>query len=116
MNNKKIKFRIVDDRYSFSKSIIPYYEQDGKVFVAEKVELKFKEYEGGEAVDSGIQVYDDTGFLEELFIALGGEKEKETITNAKLGATERHLEDMRKLVFGKTNKISSMNKEKNDNN
>ncbi len=80
---------------------------NGKLYVAEPMELKFKELNNGESVAKpSIRISrfsgKETNFLQALSDALakaGYEPKTVEENKGELKATKIHLEDMRKLVF-----------------
>ena len=78
----------------------------GKRFMAEPMDLRFKEYNEGESVEPSIKISrmfgKETNFLQALSDALakaGYEPKTVEENKGELKATKIHLEDMRKLVF-----------------
>lgn len=84
---------------------------DGSRSICEPMEMKFTRYEPGianpEKASLTIGSYVSYNFLKGLANALdkkGIKPESDSFTQGKLIATEKHLEDMRKIVFDEINK------------
>jgi hypothetical protein len=97
----------IDDSPEFlSKRIFITYKQDGKRWVAKTIELKFEPVDYSKQAEPTILIPDSEELLEAFAIALDKANVKlpeESYIAGKLGATEKHLEDMRNLVFNKPN-------------
>jgi len=93
----------IDDNPSYiSKRIFITFKQDGKRWIAKPVELTFEEMKSGEIHKPTLDIPDADELLEALAIALNKAKVQlpdKPFIEGKMVATEKHLEDMRNLVF-----------------
>jgi hypothetical protein len=81
-----------------------FIKEGGKLLMAKPIDLSFEEVPEGVYLDPTLTIEGETGhqMLNELATALqkaGYESERTDSYKAELGATKRHLEDMRSLVF-----------------
>lgn len=82
-------------------------EPDGKLHFAKPIEIEFKEepHKPGNKEEATLlltrdQAFNLIGDCKDLFDAKGIRTETETKLQGRLEQMEKHLEDMRKLVFG----------------
>lgn len=100
--------RVLRSDFNRYIKIAPYTEiigdYDTVIYIWEKDKWIEKKYKYGEMIDENnlitIPISWAESLRDELVKILG--RPEETATQQKLGATEKHLEDMRKLVFEST--------------
>ena len=101
-----MKIYITPNNWQDTFEIYIVEEHNGKRYIAEPMELKFKEHTEGEVTKPSISISrvfgKETNFLQSLSDALanaGYEPKSVEENKGELKATKFHLEDMRKLVF-----------------
>lgn len=97
--NKYLKVKIIDKGYKLSREIfIVRYTQPDKTEILRNDKWEQVDPQGAE-IKPTLELLPEE--LQELAEALSenGFKPREGFLEGKLGATEKHLEDMRKLVF-----------------
>lgn len=98
-----VKVRIARSDYGYGWVMIFYYEEGGKRYVAAPVELDFKEVSGSVPVPATLAIWDPENEISKAIMRglseMGTKLEDQSRTAGLLEATERHLGDMRRLVF-----------------
>ena len=100
----EIKVFIRPELYGDGVEIVFIRERDGKRYVAKCVNLEFVEIEEGKAIEPTLRLnrFLAPKFLKALVEALdkeGVKTENDYKLQGILEATQKHLEDMRRLVF-----------------
>ena len=99
-----MKVKIRRDIYGDGIGIVFYYKQNGKAYSATPVSLDFKEVDEGADIDPTIRLGSEIArdFLDAMANELdrhGVKTENDFKVQGLLEAKEKHLQDMRKLVF-----------------
>jgi len=98
-----MKVKIYKNPYKDFIEFLIYYEQNGKRYIAQPVELIFKEWKENKEIKPTLKIsgFFEGEFLRALAEALnekGIKTDKDAKIEGTLEATKYHLEDLRKLL------------------